>query len=569
MKYLVKYLRPYLRQCIVGPAFKLLEAILELTIPVLTARIIDVGIAYGDTAYITKTGLLMLGIIIVSLVSALICQYSAADAAQGFGTRLRSDFFRHVCSLSHAQIDRFGQGTLSTRMTNDINQIQQGVNMMIRLIIRTPFVCIGSAVAAVLIDPALALIIIVSLPIFSLILWLIMRITFRMYSTVQSRLDALSANVGENLSGVRVIRAFARNKAENRRFEVRNGELSDSAAEVGRISAMTGPLTTAVMDIAIIAIVWFGGIRVNVGGMSSGQVFAFITYITQMLTALIVFANLVIIFTKANASVKRVSEVLATVPELDDGELTESESDTAVAFEHVAFSYNGGEPALKDIDFSLEKGQTLGIIGGTGAGKSTLIGLICRFFDASEGRVLVDGADVRDYRMESLRGKIGLCAQKNELFSGTIAENIRWGNPDATDEQVRRAADIAQATEFIEKKPDGFNSRVERGGANFSGGQRQRLTLARAVCREPEILILDDSTSALDFLTESRFRAALQKQAAGTTVIIISQRASAVRRADKILVLDGGEAVGLGKHDELMAQCGIYREIVESQQKNR
>ena len=560
-------LRPYRKQCIIGPLFKLIEAILELTIPILTAQIIDRGVARGDTAFIARTGLLMLAIITAGLCSALVCQYSAAVASQGFGTRVRSALFAHINRLSHAQIDRLGAATLVTRLTNDVNQLQLGVAMMIRLIIRTPFVSIGSVIAAMLIDWKLALIILASMPLFVLTLWLIMRKTFPLYTKVQKKLDTLSKTVQENLSGVRVIRAFSRTAYERDRFDGQSADLADTVVRVGRISSLTGPVPSLIMNAAVIAILWFGGFRVQSGAMTTGEILAFVNYVAQILAALIVLANLVVIFTKAYASLGRVREVFALQPDITDGPGAQPDAadPDAVRLEHVSFSYDAGEPVLEDLTLHIPRGETLGVIGATGSGKTTLIGLVCRFFDATAGAVYVDGADVRSYRLKELRGKIGLVAQKNELFSGTIADNIRWGDPDADDEQVRFAARVAQAAEFIEKKADGYQSRVERGGVNLSGGQRQRLSIARAVCRRPEILILDDASSALDYATEAALRAALRKLS-GTTVLLVSQRAAAVRHADRILVLDDGRVSGLGTHAELMETCEVYREIVASQQ---
>ncbi len=570
LKKLWPYLRPYKWYCIIGPASKLAEAILELYLPLLMARVIDRGLSGGDSGYVLRMGGVMLGIVTFGLCSALVCQYVASITSQGFGTELRGAMFRRVSALSHAELDRFGTPSLINRVTSDVNQLQYAVAMLIRLVIRAPFLCIGGVVMAMTIDWQLSLVILAAIPLLVLLIWLVMKITVPMHQLVQKRLDALSRIVRENLSGIRVIRAFSRTRQEQRRFGDAVEQHTVAAIRVGRLAAILNPATTLIMNAAILCIVWFGGIRVEIGGLTTGEIIAFINYVNQILLALTVVANLVVTFTKAYASGGRVLEILDTVPSIADGA---GESTVAgaprVTFEHVDFSYGGGEQALEDISFEIPAGATVGIIGGTGAGKSTLIHLLMRFYDATGGRVLVDGADVRDYPLERLRAKIGLVPQKAELFSGTIADNIRWGAADADDQAVADAARMAQAAEFIESKPDGYQSVVERGGSNLSGGQKQRLTIARALVRRPDILILDDSSSALDYATDAALRKAIRSGTRDMTVFMISQRVSTIRQADIILVLDDGCLAGIGTHDELLAGCEAYREICASQEKEK
>lgn len=566
---LFPYLKPYRRHCVLGPLFKLIEAVLELYLPLLMARVIDRGVATGDTGYILKMGGVMLGIVTVGLCCALVCQYVASVTSQGFGTGVRNAVFQKIATFSHAELDRFGTPSLINRVTNDVNQLQYAVAMLIRLVIRAPFLCIGGVIMALTIDWRLSLVIVVAIPLFVLIITLVMKATVRLHRLVQRKLDGLTLVLRENLSGVRVIRAFARTEREQQRFADAADEHRDTAIRVGRLSAFLNPATQLIMNAAILAIVWFGGVRVEAGGMTTGEIIAFINYVNQILLALIVVANLVITFTKAYASAGRVLEVLETASSIAGAAVPPkvNAAAPAVEFDHVSFSYDDGEDELTDVSFAVPRGATVGVIGGTGSGKTTLMSLIARFYDVRTGTVRVGGVDVRDYPLDALRGKIGLVPQKAELFTGTVAENIRWGRPDADGEAVRRAAVIAQAAEFIERLPQEYDSPVERGGANFSGGQKQRLTIARAMVREPEILILDDASSALDYATDAALRRAVRQASRAMTVFTVSQRVSAVRQADCILVMDDGRLAGVGTHEELLASCGVYQEICRSQER--
>lgn len=561
------YLKPYRRQCILGPFFKLLEAILELYLPLLMARVIDRGVVGGDTAYVWRMGGVMLGIVTVGLGCALVCQYMASVASQGFGTSLRDALFARISALSHAELDRFGTPSLINRVTGDVNQLQHAVAMLIRLVIRAPFLCIGGVVMAFSIDWRLALVIVAVLPLFMLIIVLVMRRTIPLHRAVQERLDTLTRILRENLSGVRVIRAFARTGQEQERFAQATQEHTTAAIRVGKVSAVLNPATQLLMNAAILCIVWFGGIRVEAGGMTTGEIIAFINYVNQILLALIVVSNLVVMFTKAYASAGRVLEILDVEPSLHDSETRpeEEENAPAVEFRHVNFSYGGGEDELSDVSFRVPRGATVGVIGGTGVGKSTLMQLILRFYEVTGGVILVNGVPVQEYPLAVLRAKIGLVPQQVELFTGTIADNIRWGNAEASDEDVRAAAQMAQAAEFIESKTDGYAAPVARGGGNLSGGQRQRLAIARALVRRPEILILDDASSALDYATDAALRRAIRQESAGRTVFLVSQRVSAVEQADLILVLDDGRLVGADTHARLLQTCEVYAEICRSQ----
>ena len=563
------FLKPYRVYCILGPAAKLAEAVLELYLPLLMAKVIDDGIAKGDTGYILKMGGVMLGIVTVGLLCALVCQYVASVTSQGFGTGLRHAVFRRITSLSHAELDAFGTPSLINRVTSDVNQLQYAVAMLIRLVIRAPFLCVGGIVMAMTIDLRLSLVIIVAIPLFVLIITLVMRKTVPLYRTVQGRLDKLTRVLRENLSGVRVIRAFARTDKEQKRFGGATEEHTAASIRVGKLAALLNPGTQLIMNLAILAIVWFGGLRVEAGGMTTGEIIAFINYVNQILLALLVVANLVGTFTKAYASAGRVLEVLGAEPSIQEEEGGETQGvpgTPAVEFRHVDFSY-GGDRVLTDISFSAPRGAMVGILGGTGSGKSTLMHLLMRFYDVEAGAVLVEGRDVREYAPDALRHKVGLVPQKAELFSGTIADNIRWGDPQADDQAVRDAAVMAQADEFIRRQKDGYQTLVERGGTNLSGGQKQRLTIARALVRRPAILVLDDSSSALDYATDAALRRAIREGTAGMTVFMVSQRVSAVKQADLILMLDDGELAGAGSHEELLATCEAYREICESQEK--
>ena len=564
-----KYLKPYRVQCTLGPFFKLVEAVLELYLPLLMAQVIDKGALTGDSGYVIRMGGVMLGIVTVGLCCALICQYMASVTSQGFGTELRNAMFSHISRLSQREVDRFGTPSLINRVTGDVNQLQYAVAMLIRLVIRAPFLCIGGIIMALSIDWRLSLVIIAAVPLFVLVIILVMRKTIPLHRTVQGRLDKLTRILRENLSGVRVIRAFARTGEERRRFADSTADHTAAAIRVGRLSALLNPVTQLIMNAAILAIVWFGGVRVEAGGMTTGEIIAFINYVNQILLALIVVANLVVTFTKAYASAGRVLEVLDTQPSVFGGESSPDRDPAAPAVEYrnVSFSYGAGDEELSNISFAVDKGAVVGIIGGTGAGKSTLMNLLMRFYDVTSGEVLVEGIDVRQYPLEELRDMVGLVPQQVGLFSGTIADNIRWGKEDADDTEVKEAARMAQAAEFIEQKKDGYDTAVERGGANLSGGQKQRIAIARALVRRPAILVLDDASSALDYATDAALRRAIRTGTKGMTVFMVSQRVSAVKDADLILVLDDGRLAGAGRHEELLANCEVYQEICRSQER--
>ena len=568
-----RFLKQFKREVLIGPVFKLTEAVFELIVPLVMAQIIDVGIANGDRGYVLRMGGVMVLLGLVGLGCALICQYCAARASQGFGTVLRSEMFRHINTLSHGEIDQIGTPSLITRITNDVNQLQLAVAMLIRLVVRAPFLVIGATVMALLLDWKLACIFFVAAPLMALVLYLVMSRSIPFYRIIQKKLDRISLITRENLSGVRVIRAFSRQEKEKERFaQASEAQMSTSIA-VGRISALLNPLTSAIINLAIAAVIWFGGFRVDAGGMTQGEVIAFVNYLNQILLAMIVVANLVVIFTKAAASATRVDEVLELHPSIVNRvsrPAQEVEGSPEIAFDAVSFAYpDAGAYSLSDISFTVARGQTLGIIGGTGCGKSTLVNLIPRFYEVSQGSIKVDGVDVRDYPMEQLRGKVGIVPQRAVLFSGTLRQNMQWRKQDATDEEIWQALETAQAASFVRKMPDGLDSVILQGGKNLSGGQKQRLTIARALVGEPEILILDDSASALDFATDAALRQAIAKFSAGRgnrmTTIIVSQRANTVRYADQIVVLDDGKAAGIGTHEQLLESCQIYREIYWSQ----
>lgn len=568
-----RFLKQFKKEVLIGPVFKLTEAVFELIVPLVMAQIIDVGIANGDRGYVLRMGGVMVLLGLVGLGCALICQYCAARASQGFGTVLRSEMFRHINTLSHGEIDQIGTPSLITRITNDVNQLQLAVAMLIRLVVRAPFLVIGATVMALLLDWKLACIFFVAAPLMALVLYLVMSRSIPFYRIIQKKLDRISLITRENLSGVRVIRAFSRQEKEKERFAQASEDQMTTSITVGRISALLNPLTSAIINLAIAAVIWFGGFRVDAGGMTQGEVIAFVNYLNQILLAMIVVANLVVIFTKAAASATRVDEVLELHPSIVNRvsrPAQEVEGSPEIAFDAVSFAYpDAGAYSLSDISFTVARGQTLGIIGGTGCGKSTLVNLIPRFYEVSEGSIKVDGVDVRDYPMEQLRGKVGIVPQRAVLFSGTLRQNMQWRKQDATDEEIWQALETAQAASFVRKMPDGLDSVILQGGKNLSGGQKQRLTIARALVGEPEILILDDSASALDFATDAALRQAIAKFSAGRgnrmTTIIVSQRANTVRYADQIVVLDDGKAAGIGTHEQLLESCQTYREIYWSQ----
>ena len=568
-----RFLKQFKKEVLIGPVFKLTEAVFELIVPLVMAQIIDVGIANGDRGYVLRMGGVMVLLGLVGLGCAMICQYCAARASQGFGTVLRSEMFRHINTLSHGEIDQIGTPSLITRITNDVNQLQLAVAMLIRLVVRAPFLVIGATVMALLLDWKLACIFFVAAPLMALVLYLVMSRSIPFYRIIQKKLDRISLITRENLSGVRVIRAFSRQEKEKERFAQASEDQMTTSIAVGRISALLNPLTSAIINLAIAAVIWFGGFRVDAGGMTQGEVIAFVNYLNQILLAMIVVANLVVIFTKAAASATRVDEVLELHPSIVNRvsrPAQEVEGSPEIAFDAVSFAYpDAGAYSLSDISFTVARGQTLGIIGGTGCGKSTLVNLIPRFYEVSQGSLKVDGVDVRDYPMEQLRDKVGIVPQRAVLFSGTLRQNMQWRKQDATDEEIWQALETAQAASFVRKMPDGLDSVILQGGKNLSGGQKQRLTIARALVGEPEILILDDSASALDFATDAALRRAIAKFSAERgnrmTTIIVSQRANTVRYADQIVVLDDGKAAGIGTHEQLLESCQTYREIYWSQ----
>ena len=568
MKRLGVYLKPYTLESILGPLFKLLEALLELLVPLVVADIIDTGIGAGDTGFIVKRCALLIGLGLLGLASSVTAQYFAAKAAIGFTASVRHALFGKVQSLSYAELDKLGTSTLMTRMTSDMNQVQTGLNLALRLLLRSPFVVFGAMIMAFTIDVKSAWVFAVIIPLLFAVVFGIMFSCIPLYKKVQGRLDGVLGAAKENLAGVRVIRAFGKEKQETESFENKSGELLSSQLFVGKISALLNPVTYVMINLAIIAVLRVGGGQVYKGILTQGQVLALYNYMSQILVELIKMANLILSMTKATASAKRVAAILALESSLDvPQENPEEQEDVpAVEFDGVTFTYpTGGAPALSDISFTLEHGKTLGIIGGTGSGKSTLIGLIPRFYDVQEGCVKVDGCDVKQYPLDTLRRKIGLVPQKALLFKGSIRENLLWGDEGATDDEIRDALRAAQAQEVVDGKPEGLDYEVETGGRNFSGGQRQRLTIARALVRKPEVLILDDSASALDFATDAALRHALRALPWKPAVVIISQRTASIRFADEILVLDDGKLAGRGTHEELLQTCDVYREIYESQ----
>lgn len=566
------YLKKYRIYVILGPIFKLIEAVFELIVPIVTSLIIDKGVRQGNLTYVWHMGGVLIGLGAVGLGSALICQKFASIASLGFGTAVRNQMYEKINTFSHAEIDRFGTPSLITRITNDVNQLQQAVALLIRLVIRAPFLAIGAVIAAMLIDWKLGLILLVATPVIALILYMVMSRSVPFYKKAQKKLDRISLVSREGLSGVRVIRAFSKQEEEQQRFEQAASEQTETAIGVGKLTALLNPLTYAVMNLAVVAILWFGGYRVDSGGVSQGNVIALVNYMTQTLLALIVVANLVVTFTKAAASASRVNEILDTQPAVTEQTTQKIKVKTdgktpKILFDHVSFAYDmqAHQSALYDLSAAIYEGETVGIIGGTGSGKSTVAALIPRFYDPTRGTIYMDGIDIKQYSFEQLREQIGVVPQRAVLFTGTIESNLKWGNEHATKEQMEQALRIAQAEEFVNRLPKGLQTEVSQGGANFSGGQRQRLTIARALVGQPKILILDDSASALDYATDAKLRMAIAKETQNMTVIIVSQRANSIRNADKIIVLDQGHVMGIGTHRELLNTCPIYKEICLSQ----
>lgn len=569
VKSLFAYMKDYKKECVLGPLFKLLEASFELMVPLVMAAVIDVGIANGDRGYIGRMCLVMAALGVVGLVCSITAQFFAAKASVGVAAKLRHALFAHIQELSFTEMDTAGTSTLITRMTSDINQVQNGLNLALRLLLRSPFVVFGAMVMAFTIDVPAALVFVVAIPLLAVVVFGVMLWTMPRYKKVQAGLDRVLGNTRENLTGVRVIRAFGREEAETGRFETENNALTKLQEHVGRVSALMNPVTYVIINLATVVLIWVGAVRVDTAIITQGAVVALINYMSQILVELIKLANLIINITKALACASRVQGVLDTESSMEAPQALSNvveQNQERVTFRNVALTYQGaGAASLSGLSFSVKPGETVGVIGGTGSGKSSLVNLIPRFYDATQGDVLVDGHNVRDYPLASLREKVGVVPQKAVLFTGTIRDNLKWGKPDATDEELWQALETAQARDFVEEKPGGLDEPVSQGGKNFSGGQRQRLTIARALVRKPEILILDDSASALDFATDARLRKAIRQMEGGPTVFIVSQRASSIRYADKIIVLDDGEAVGIGTHEELLKHCEVYREIFESQ----
>ena len=569
LKTLFRTLRPYALESVLGPLFKLLEALFELFVPLVVAAIIDHGIATGDTAYIVQRFLILIALGLIGIICSITAQYFAAKASVGAVTHLRHDLYAQIEALSFSDLDRIGVPTLITRLTSDLNTVQSGLNLALRLLLRSPFVVFGAMVMAFTIDAKAALIFLVVILILAAVVFGIMLGSVPAYRKVQEELDALTGTTRENLSGARVIRAFRMEESEREKFASHNDALYRRQLFAGRISALMNPLTFVILNAGIILLLWTSGVRVNTGALTTGQAVALYNYMTQILVELVKFANLIISISKSVTCMKRVDEVLRTEPGMTfpNAEPVEIDNAPAVEFKNVTLRYSEADPALTDMSFTIGRGETVGIIGGTGAGKTSLVSLIPRFYDATDGEVLVDGVNVKDYPANALRSKIGYVLQRAGLFKGTIRSNLLWGNPDATDSELWEALSSAQASDVVASKEDGLDSAVEQNGRNFSGGQRQRLTIARALVGKPEILIFDDSASALDFATDAALRKALAELPYDPTTIIVSQRTSSIRHADKIIVLDDGRIVGIGRHDELLESCAVYREIYDSQYK--
>lgn len=573
MKRLMMYLKDYKKESILAPLFKLLEAFFELMVPLVMANIIDYGISNRNMGYIGKMGLLLLLLGVVGLASSITAQFFAAKAAVGFSTQLRQALFDHIEDLSFTDIDKAGTSTMITRMTSDVNQVQSGINMTLRLFLRSPIIVFGAMIMAFTIDVKCALIFVVAIPLLSVVVFGIILSTIPMYKKVQSKLDQVLGITRENLTGVRVIRAFHQEAKESDRFRENNEALSAMQIFVGKISACMNPVTYIIVNGAIIALIYTGAVQVNIGNLSQGEVVAIINYMNQILVELVKLANLIVTMTKALACAERVASVFdigadAAYVGAQDQKLADKVDKSApfLDFKHVSLTYQGaGAPTLQDMNFTVNRGDTVGIIGGTGSGKTSLVNLIPGFYPATEGEILLEGRDIRTMSDEELRGRIGVVPQKAVLFKGTIRSNLQWGKPDATEEEMWKALELAQASEVVDGKPGKLDATVAQNGKNFSGGQRQRLTIARALVRNPEILILDDSASALDYATDAKLRAALRTLEDKTTTFIVSQRASTIRHADKIIVLDDGEIAGVGTHDELLKDCTVYQEIYYSQ----
>ncbi|MDY4741937.1 MAG: ABC transporter ATP-binding protein [Lachnospira sp.] len=569
MKMIIRFLKDYKKECILAPLFKMLEAIFELFVPLVVSSIIDNGIANADKAYIMKTCFMLILLAVIGLTCAITAQYFSAKAAVGAATGMRHSLFSHIQTFSFTEMDTLGTSTLVTRMTSDINQVQNGINMVLRLFLRSPFIVFGAMIMAFTIDWKAAMVFVLAIPVLAVIVFGIMLVTRPMYKNVQAGLDRILGITRQNLTGVRVIRAFNKEQDEVRQFKEDNDSLNRLQKSVGRISGLMNPLTYVVVNISIIALIWIGAIRVNAGVLTQGQVVALYNYMSQILVELIKLANLIITITKALACAGRIESVFQVQCGMADGDVREGSDDSnipAVEFKNVSLTYKDSTaPSVDGISFKAMKGQTIGIIGGTGSGKSSFVNLIPRLYDATEGEVLVDGVNVKDYSIEALRDKVGIVMQKAVLFKGTIRENMRMGNKTATDEQIDEALAISQSKEFVDSKEGRLDYQIEQGGKNLSGGQRQRLTIARAIVKKPDVLILDDSASALDFATDAALRKAISGMDNSPTVFIVSQRAASLMHADLIIVLEDGQVAGMGTHEQLLDNCEIYKEIYDSQ----
>ncbi|MCI9077675.1 MAG: ABC transporter ATP-binding protein [Lachnospiraceae bacterium] len=569
MKELLVYIKEYTRECILGPFFKLLEACFDLAVPLVMASVIDKGIASGDKGYIFKYGGILILLAVIGLTCSITAQFFAAKAATGFAANIRYALFKHIESLSFTEMDSIGTSTMITRMTSDINQLQSGVNMALRLFLRSPFIVFGAAVMAFTIDVKAAVIFVIVIPLLAIVVFGIMLASMPLFKKVQSRLDNVMGITRQNLTGVRVIRAFNKEPAEIENFADSNEKLASMQLFVGRISALANPVTYVMVNIALIALLWTGGIQVDAGNLTQGEIVALVNYMSQILVELVKLANTIVLSTKAVACGGRVQAILAVNSSMEEGDyssVSTAEGGLEVEFEHASMMYKGaGADSVSDISFKAGPGSVTGIIGGTGSGKSTLVNLIPRFYDVSEGCVKVGGRDVKSYKMDTLRQKTGIVLQKSVLFHGTIRDNILWGNPDATDEEVIEALKAAQAWEIVQGKEKGLDYVIEQGGRNLSGGQKQRLAIARALVRKPPVLVFDDSSSALDFATEAKLRKSLQELEYNPTIFIVSQRTSSIQHADNILVLEDGVLVGQGTHEELVNNCEVYKEIYNSQ----
>ena len=568
MKGILRYLRDYKKESILAPLFKMLEATFELLIPVVMANVIDVGIAGRDIGYVVRMCLLMILLGIIGLVCSITAQYFSAKAATGFGTALRNDLFRHITSLSYTEIDSIGTSTLLTRMTSDTNQVQTGVNMVLRLFLRSPFIVFGAMIMSFTIDVKSAMTFVVTIPALSIVVFGVMALSIPLFKKVQSRLDRVTLLTREGLEGARVIRAFNRQDKEFKEFDKSTDDLMKFQLLAGRISAFMNPVTYVIINLSTAAIIWIAAGQTDAGIITQGKVVALVNYMSQILVELIKLANLIVTITKAVACARRINAVMEKQPSITDGDVQAAAGGKSVkvSFRDANLRYAGaGADSLSDITFDVAPGETVGIIGGTGSGKSSLVNMIPRFYDASQGNVYVDGIDVKDYTLDELRHKVGVVPQKAVLFAGTIADNIRWGKQDATESEINEALEIAQAKEFVDGKENGINFKITQGGKNLSGGQKQRLTIARAVVRKPEILILDDSASALDFATDAALRKAIREKTKGMTVFLVSQRASTIMNSDKIIVMDDGQIAGIGTHRQLLSNCEVYREICQSQ----